>query len=116
MMDGSQFESFDSLFAAGLDTEHEIVDTPALTALMHRTSGGFGLTEVMWVHGYPRIRSIIVTVMPLHSAEGWEMPGVVRELPVGFRDMASAEAFAAAFDKVIESYQAYDWFCVSADI
>lgn len=85
-----------------LDEEHFIRDTPAHTALFHRTFPTY--TESMWINAFPSIRCIVVT----HPAVDG-LPGVVRTLSVAGRAMASAEAFRIRFEQVIDSYVGQGW-------
>lgn len=103
--------------AAGLDVEHEVVDSPAYSVLLHRhlTLGEHTYIETAWVQGYPRIRAIVVTIPRIELRTGGEMPGVVREIPVGFRDMASPEKFATNFATIVDSYQINGWTVVRAN-
>lgn len=106
------FDDFAARTAAGLDTEHEIVDAPACSAKMRRTC--FGGVEELWVNGYPRAQLIVVTVLPAALRDGGEMVGVVRDIPVGWRQLASPEAFRAMFDSVVRSYEHEAWKQVEA--
>lgn len=86
-----------------LDRELDSVTlVPALTVLFHRTFPTY--TETMWVHGYPAIRSITIT----HLAVG-DLPGCVRTIPVGWRDMASADTFRARFEQIVQLYAGEGW-------
>jgi hypothetical protein len=90
-----------------IDSDHRIGDTPSDTALLHRKAGGY--REVMWINGYPAVRYIIVTTPEVVIAPGVTMPGVVREIPIGYRDVATRDAFKARFEKVVGSYLAMGW-------
>jgi hypothetical protein len=82
--------------------DHKSQDVPTLTALFTRTFPTY--TETMWVHGYVGARVIVVShpgiAMP---GDHRPMPGLIRSIPVGWRDMASAEAFRAKFELTVRS-------------
>lgn len=82
--------------------EHREQNAPAETVLLHRAHETY--TESMWVQGYPALRMIVIT----HPRVG-NLPGIVRTLPVGWRDMASAEAFRARFFATVEQYSGFGW-------
>jgi hypothetical protein len=83
------------------------LEIPAATVLMHRTFPTY--TESMWINGYPKIRTIVVTCPAVHINPSVSLPGVVRELPVGWRDMATAETFLTRFYGVVGSYEDQGW-------
>lgn len=91
-----------SVGADMLAEEHRVEDVPALTALFHRSFPTY--TEVMWIHGYPSIRSIVVA----HPAAGGQA-GCIRTIPVGWRDMLSAETFRAKFERVVAQVATHGW-------
>lgn len=80
----------------------QIGGMPAFTVLMHRTFPTY--TESVWINAYPRIRSIVIT----HPCVAG-LPGLVKELPVGWRDMASPDALRSRFDKTVRSYTDMGW-------
>lgn len=86
--------------------DEEIEREPALTATLYRTWPTH--TETMWAHGYPHIRLIVLT-FPAVRLGGTELSGVVRELPVGWRDMATPETFRTRFEKYVQDYVEMDW-------
>lgn len=90
-----------------IDADHERVDTPAETALLHRTFPTY--TEVLWASGYPRMKTIVITCPVVRLNETTTMPGVVRQIPVGWRDMASAEAFREKFQRTLAYYIEQGW-------
>jgi hypothetical protein len=94
--------AYEEMFGAfdndAVETEHRIQDTPAF----NRTFPTY--TESMWIHGYPGIRSIVIT----HPATGG-MPGCVRTVPVGWRDMATAETFRSRFEATVALYASEGW-------
>jgi hypothetical protein len=63
-------------------------------------------TETMLIQGFPAAKLITVTHPPVPSAG---LAGCVRDLPVGWRDMASAETFRARFDQVVGSFATQGW-------
>lgn len=91
-----------------LHDDAEDVGTPTETVLMHRALTA-NCTDVLWIHGYPAVRWIVVTVMPARVNEHTTVSGVVREIPVGFRDMASPETFRAAVMRIVASYAEQGW-------
>jgi hypothetical protein len=105
--------AYTPMFGDMLDREHEAKDRPAEVVLLHRSFPTY--TESMWITGYPAIRAIVVSCpevrVPASAAVPVEhvFPGAVRELPVGWRDMRSAETFRAKFAQVVESYEGMGW-------
>lgn len=99
----------DELIAAELmSEEHRTQDVPTHTALFTRTFPTY--TETMWVHAYVNARVIVVTYPGLTiRGDNRPMPGVIREIPVGWRDMASAETFRSKFERVVESLARGGW-------
>lgn len=91
------------------ELEHAAQNEPAVTVLLHRTGIYERGTEVMWIIGYPAIREIVVTCPEVIIGPGATVPGVVRTIPVGWRDMASAESFRTKAMSVVASYQAQGW-------
>lgn len=87
--------------------EHRQQDQPTHTVLMHRTFPTY--TEAMWINAYGAVRLIVVTCLPALTVDGRTLRGVVREIPVGYRDMATAEAFRARFEKVVDCYLGMGW-------
>lgn len=83
------------------EVDTEAVILPAFTALLIRKGM---VVETLWVHGYPGVRQVLVT-MPRTR----ELPGLVRELPVGWRDMRDAEAFRAFCERIVHSYLSLGW-------
>lgn len=77
---------------AEVASDHQIHDTPAFTA--HLTRDG----ETMTVSGYPRVALVVCT-----------FPGVVREAGVGWRDLASAEAFRQRCEREVDVYVNDGW-------
>lgn len=104
--------AYTPMFGDMLDDEHASKDTPAEVALLHR---GFPTyTESMWIVGYPAVRMITISCPEVRvpssaMAVEYIFPGVVRELPVGWRDMHSAETFRAKFAQVVASYEGMGW-------
>jgi hypothetical protein len=90
-----------------IDQDHERLDVPAVTLLFHRT-GHMSYTEVTWMHGYPGTGMITITTMPL-THEGRDIAGVVVTQPVGWRDMADAEAFRAKVYRFATAYENQGW-------
>lgn len=83
---------------------------PAFTALLVRqVDGAPGYSEGMWVHGYPSIRSIVITHPAIRLAGGREFPGVVRSIPVGWRSMRDADAFRMACEAAAGTYERCGW-------
>lgn len=101
----------DELIAAELmSEEHRTQDIPAHTALFTRTYPAY--TETMWVHAYPGARVIVVSYPSVAMRDVGRvtaMPGVIRTIPVGWRDMASAETFRSKFERVVESLARGGW-------
>lgn len=91
--------------------ETKLMILPCFTALLTRridgTTGGY--TEGMWVHGYPSIRSIVITHPAIRLACGTQFPGVVRTIPVGWKAMRSAGAFRAACEAATSAYEGNGW-------
>lgn len=91
--------------------DHRCMDVPAFTALMHRDMQTY--VEAAWIRGYPNIRRIIVTVLPTTIASGphagAEMPGVIADVPVGWRDMASSETFRTRCEQEVSRRIAEGW-------
>ena len=100
-------------FADSVDADHERLDTPAVVALMHRQLADY--TEVMWARGYPGAKMITITVLPVLHGEH-DIPGVVQVLPVGWRDLASAETFKARFYRALASYESRGWVRKDASV
>lgn len=91
--------------------EFKLMALPSFTALLTRridgTTGGY--TEGMWVHGYPSIRSIVITHPRVRLACGTEYPGVVRTIPLGWKAMRGADTFRAACEDVAAAYESNGW-------
>jgi hypothetical protein len=94
--------------------EHLTQDVPTETTLLHRTFPTY--REIMWIRGYPRAKAIVITVPAIRLAADTTMPGVIRNIPVGWRDLASAETFRARFDAVVTSYVAQEWQVKDASV
>lgn len=95
-----------------LDVQHEEKDTPVGSVRLTRKADLY--TETMWVQGYPQVRLIVVTIPSIRyvfKAMPVEMAGVVREIPIGWRDMASSEVFGRALEAVVLSYVKDGWVC-----
>lgn len=91
-----------------IEFDHALDDTPVATAQLYRYSIGYA--ERMTISGYPKVRTIFVTCPRAWSeADHVYMPGVVREIPVGWRDLASEATFLARFEKIVESYESHGW-------
>lgn len=92
-----------------MDEDHRTQDVPTHTALFTRTYPTY--TETMWVHAYANARVIVVTYpgILMRDEPGKTMPGVIRELPVGWRDMASAETFRKRFEHTVDSLTREGW-------
>ena len=101
--------------AAGLaeeiGAEFQTMIVPAFTAVLTRridgTTGGY--TEGMWVHGYPSIRSIVITHPPVRLACGRQFPGVIRTIPVGPKAMRAADTFRTACEAATAAYEGQGW-------
>lgn len=79
--------------------DHRKLDVPALVALF--TRGFPTYTERMWVHGYINAGCIVVSYLSVQTSEGRRIPGLIRSIPVGWRDLASAEAFRSRFELTV---------------
>lgn len=93
-----------------LDEDHRTQDIPAHTALFTRTYPAY--TETMWVHAYPGARVIVVSYPSVAMRDVGRvtaMPGVIRTIPVSWRDMASAGTFRSKFECVVESLTRGGW-------
>jgi hypothetical protein len=102
----------ESAFAA-IGDEIEQHSFPTEVALLHRTSNP---REIVWVHGYPASKVIIFTFPRVQLDPGAEMVGCVREVPVGWRDLASPAAFRAAFERHITGMAVIGWTRKSTDV
>lgn len=95
-------------FDVVIEIDHQLDDTPAVTIQLCRHTAGYG--ERMTISGYPRISAVFVTCPAAWSVINQaHMPGVVRELPVGWRDMADDETFRACVERAAESYELHGW-------
>lgn len=92
----------EDIAAEVLAGEHLAKHGPAHVATFVRTFPTY--VETMLIQGFPAVRLIIVS----HPAVAG-LPGCVRELPVGWRDMASEETFRARFDQVVGSFATEGW-------
>lgn len=90
-----------------LDEDHDRLDQPAETVLMQRTFPTY--REIMWIRGYPGAKTIVITIPDIRLSADTTMPGVIRDIPVGWRDLASPETFRARFEAVVASYVAEEW-------
>jgi hypothetical protein len=91
--------------------DHLRQDEPGPAVLMHR-QGKFGdvtRTESLWINGYPAARLITVTALPIPLPDGGEVRGVVKEIPVGWRDLDSPDAFRERLDAIARAYLAEGW-------
>jgi hypothetical protein len=88
------------------EDEHRVM--PSESVLLTRTHATY--TECLTVSGYPGLRMIIVT-MPEVSASDMTgtMPGVIRELPVSWRDMATEDTFRERLMSVVGTYESCGW-------
>lgn len=102
-----EWEGAEELAGELMEMEHLTQDVPAVTALLHRAFPTY--REVMWIRGYPNAKTIVITVPAIQLAADTTMPGVIRNVPVGWRDLASAETFRARFEAVVASYVAQEW-------
>lgn len=68
--------------------------------------------ETMWISGYPQVRMISIACPAI---DGDRIPGVVRSIPVGWRDMANAETFRARFEKTVSDYIGAGWWRATND-
>lgn len=91
--------------------EFKLVILPGFTALLTRRIGGTtgGYTEGMWVHGYPSIRSIVITHPRVRLVCGTEFPGVVRTIPVGWKAMRDAASFRTVCEAATSAYEGNGW-------
>jgi hypothetical protein len=94
-------------FDEQVDEDHQRLDQPGIMATLRRTFPTY--TEIMEARGYPGAKMIVLTFPPVVLAADSTMPGVIRELPLGWRDMASAETFRARFDRTLDGYRAEGW-------
>lgn len=106
--DGSGDEFPD--LAPVITADHEKYDRPLACERLRRVTNGFA--ERMWISGYPAQSLIVVTCPAVRDHRGYEMPGAVRTLPVGYRDLASEAAFLHRFERVVDSYEDHGWVCV----
>jgi hypothetical protein len=84
-----------------LDDDHRTQDVPTHTALFTRTFPTY--TETMWVHAYANARVIVVSYPGVAIPGDRPMPSLIRTIPVGWRDMASAQTFRAKFELTVRS-------------
>jgi hypothetical protein len=106
-----QWTANEDIAAEVMAADHLRLDDPGPAVLMHR-QGEFGhvtRTESLWVNGYPAARLITVTVLPIPLPDGGEVRGVVKEIPVGWRDMGSPDAFRERLDAIVRTYRAEGW-------
>lgn len=82
--------------------------TPSESVLMKRHLFP-SYTEHLWVQGYPAVRMIVLTFPRVVMGNGQTLPGCVRELPVGWRDMSSAETFSSKLHAYVEQYEREGW-------
>lgn len=94
-------------FDEQVDEDHERLDQPSVTVTLTRTFQVY--TEEMTARGYPGARMIVLSFPPVTWPDGAESPGVIRELPVGWRDMAGEDTFLARFHQVLDSYRGQGW-------
>lgn len=92
----------EDIAAEVMSGEHLIKHVPAHVALFVRTFPTY--TETMLIQGFPAAKLITVS----HPAVA-DIPGCVRELPVGWRDMATAETFRARFEQVVGVHADFGW-------
>lgn len=87
--------------------EFEPMITPAFTALLHRTIKGKRgeYTEVMWVHGFPSAKMVTVSHLPIVINGQHVAPGVITTIPVGWRALASADAFTTKCESIVGVHQ-----------
>jgi hypothetical protein len=95
-----------------IEHDHQVRDTPTHTALFTRTYPTY--TETMWVHAYANAKLVVISY-PASQMSRRVAPGVIRTIPVGWRDMASAETFRARFERTIESLASGGWVRKSHD-
>lgn len=86
-----------------IEEDHFHLDHPVFTALLERDA------ERLIINGYPNVRLIVCTFPAVPLADKAEMIGVVREVPVGYRDMASTEHFAARCRREVAVYANAGW-------
>lgn len=97
-----EWDGSEAVAAQLMMEEHRTQHAPAHTAVFIRTFPAY--TETMVIRGFPNAKLIVVS----HPAVAG-LPGCVRELPVGWRDMASAETFRAKFESVVGTFSGNGW-------
>lgn len=102
-----EWQGDEELAAQLMHEEHAMQDVPAVTVLLHRV--GLGCTEVLWINGYPRIKRIVITALPVRIDTGHCSPGTVRTVPVRWQDMASADTFRDRVERHAQSYIDMGW-------
>lgn len=70
--------SFDDYDGAEVAAEHQLRHPPAYTA--HLTKG----EEVVWINAYTDPKMVVETYPAYTTADGIELPGIVRDVPCGF--------------------------------
>lgn len=87
--------------------DHRVRNVPTLTVLF--TRGFPTYTETMWVHGYASAKTIVVSYVSVQTTDGKRIPGLIRSIPIGWRDLASADTFRACFEREVESLARDGW-------
>jgi hypothetical protein len=101
------FAGFSASAAGDLDEEHRRQDAPAYAVLLRRKYATY--EEFTWIRVFPAAKTIIVTQPEVTMRPGHTMPGAVRNLPLGWRDLASANALRSRFEQVVSSYVTHGW-------
>lgn len=91
-----------------MEREHLKRDVPSESVLLKRHLSS-GYHEHLWIQGYPNLRMIVHTWPRVVMGSGQTLPGCVRELPVGWRDMATAETFSAKLHGYVAQYEREGW-------
>lgn len=94
-------------FDEQVDEDHERLDQPSVTVTLTRAFPTY--TEEMTARGYPGAKLIVLSFPPVSVLNGVAAPGVIRELPVGWQDMASDDTFLGRFHQVLNSYREQGW-------
>ena len=87
--------------------EHSVQDLPLHRANLHRRVVSY--TETMYVSAFPAARVVIVAALPVRMREGHEMPGAIRRLPLGWRDLRDAETVRSRFEQIVGNYLDMGW-------
>lgn len=88
------------------EDEHRVM--PSESVMLTRTHATY--TEYLTVSGYPGLRMIVVTIPEVMAPDmGSALPGVIRELPVGWRDMATEDTFRERLTGIVATYEGCGW-------